>query len=84
MSGRGRLVFVGVCLLAFAAVAAWVISSPARSPLGGSPAPGTAAPGGGARPAGPAVVDLSDAAQLQARFNADKGAPRLLLALSPT
>jgi hypothetical protein len=83
VSGRGRLVFVGVCLLAFAAVAAWVISSPARSPLGGSPAPGTPAPGG-ARPAVPAVVDLNDAAQLQARFNADKGVPRLLLALSPT
>lgn len=83
MSGRGRLVFVGVCLLAFAAVAAWVLTSPSRSPLGGSPAPGTPAPGG-ARPAGPAVVDLNDAAQLQARFNADKGVPRLLLALSPT
>jgi hypothetical protein len=73
VSGRGRLVFVGVCLLAFAAATAWVISSPSRTP----------APGG-ARPAGPAVVDLNDAAQLQARFNADKGAPRLLLALSPT
>jgi hypothetical protein len=81
VSGRGRLVFVGACLLAFAAVATWVLSSPSRAPQGGSPAPGTP---GGARPAGPAVVDLNDAAQLQARFNADKGAPRLLLALSPT
>lgn len=81
MSGRGRLVFVGACLLAFAAVAAWVLSSPSRSPQGGSPAPGTPA---GARPAGPGVVDLNDAAQLQARFNADRGVPRLLLALSPT
>jgi hypothetical protein len=83
VSPRGRLVFVGVCLLAFAAVAAWVVSSTQRPPPGGSPAPGTPAPGGD-RPAGPAVVDLNDAAQLQARFNADKGEPRLLLALSPT
>jgi hypothetical protein len=30
------------------------------------------------------VVDLTDAGQLQARFNADKGVPRLVLALSPT
>ena len=80
MSGRGRLVFAGVCLLAFAAVAAWVVASQARSPAG---APGTAAPGG-ARPGGPAVVDLNDAGQLQARFNADQGVPRLVLALSPT
>lgn len=79
MSTRGRLLFAGACLLAFAAIAAWLIFSP----LDGSPAPGTPAPGG-ARPAGPAVVDLNDAAQLQARFNADKAEPRLLLALSPT
>jgi hypothetical protein len=83
VSGRGRLVFAGVCLLAFAAVAAWVVASQARSPAGGSGAPGTAAPGG-ARPGGPAVVDLNDAGQLQARFNADKGVPRLVLALAPT
>jgi hypothetical protein len=80
---RGRLLFVGACLLAFAVIAAWVVSSTSRLPLGGSPAPGTPAPGA-TRPAGPAVVDLNDAGQLQARFNADKGVPRLLLALSPT
>ena len=79
MSGRGRLVFVGACLLAFGLVAAWVVASPSSRP----PAPAAPSPGGG-RPAGPAVVDLNDAAQLQARFNADKGEPRLLLALSPT
>jgi hypothetical protein len=83
VSLRGRLLFAGVCLLAFAAIAAWVVASPERSPLGGSGAPGTPAPGG-TRPGGPAVVDLNDAGQLQARFNADKGVPRLVLALSPT
>ena len=36
------------------------------------------------RPAGLAVTDLRDGAQLQARFNADQGAPRLVLALAPT
>jgi hypothetical protein len=80
VSGRGRLVFVGACLLAFGLVAAWVVASPS----GRSPAPATPAAPGGARAAGPAVVDLNDAAQLQARFNADKGEPRLLLALAPT
>jgi hypothetical protein len=30
------------------------------------------------------VTDLTDVGQLQARFNADKGLPRLVLALSPT
>jgi len=39
---------------------------------------------GQARPAGLAVVDLRDAGQLQARFNADQGPPRLVLALAPT
>jgi hypothetical protein len=80
VSGRGRLVFVGACLLAFGLVAAWVVASPS----GRLPAPVTPLAPGGARPAGSAVVDLNDAAQLQARFNADKGEPRLLLALSPT
>jgi hypothetical protein len=80
VSPRGRLLFAGVCLLAFGLVAAWVVSSTSRLPLGGSPAPGTPAPGA----ARPAVVDLNDAGQLQARFNADKGVPRLVLALSPT
>jgi len=83
MSRRGRLVFVGVCLLAFALIAAWVVSSPTLSPSGGSDAPVTAAPGA-TQPAGLTVVDLNDAGQLQARFNADKGMPRLVLALSPT
>ena len=83
MSPRGRMLFAGVCLLAFASIAVWLISWPARSPLGGSRAPGSPA-SGATRPAGPAVVDLNDAGQLQARFNADQGVPRLVLALSPT
>jgi hypothetical protein len=80
VSPRGRLLFAGVCLLAFGLVAAWVVSSP----FGPSRAPVTPAAPGAIRPAGPAVVDLNDAGQLQARFNADKGVPRLVLALSPT
>jgi hypothetical protein len=83
VSRRGRLVFVGVCLLAFTLIAAWVVSSPTLSPFGGSHAPVTLAPGA-TRPAGLTVVDLDDVGQLQARFNADKGLPRLVLALSPT
>jgi hypothetical protein len=30
------------------------------------------------------VTDLDDVGQLQQRFNADKGVPRLVLALAPT
>jgi hypothetical protein len=37
-----------------------------------------------ATPAGLTVTDLHDAAQLQVRFNADQGHPRLVLALAPT
>jgi hypothetical protein len=43
----------------------------------------TLAPGA-TRPTGLAVTDLRDANQLQARFNDDQGAPRLVLALAPT
>jgi hypothetical protein len=43
----------------------------------------TLAPGA-TRPAGLTVVDLNDVGQLQARFNADQGVPRLVLALAPT
>jgi hypothetical protein len=39
---------------------------------------------GATRPAGLAVTDLHDPGQLQARFNADQGVPRLVLALAPT
>jgi hypothetical protein len=37
-----------------------------------------------ARPAGLTVTDLEEVGQLQARFNADRGVPRLVLALAPT
>jgi len=40
--------------------------------------------GAGGDPAGLAVADLRDVGQLQARFNADQGMPRLVLALAPT
>jgi hypothetical protein len=43
----------------------------------------TLAPGA-TRPAGLTVTDLNSVEQLQARFNADNGAPRLVLALAPT
>jgi hypothetical protein len=45
--------------------------------------PVTLAPGA-TRPAGLTVTDLNSVEQLQARFNADNGAPRLVLALAPT
>jgi len=48
-----------------------------------TPATVTLAPGA-APPATLAVTDLRDLGQLQARFNADQGMPRLVLALAPT
>ncbi len=42
----------------------------------------TAAPGAGT--SGQVVKSLTDVAQLQDRFNADKGSVRLVLLLSPT
>jgi hypothetical protein len=84
MSRRGRLGFLGACLLVFAVVATLVIwVTPADGPPGGTPATVSRAPGVG-RPAGLAVADLDDVGQLQARFNADQGVPRLVLALAPT
>ena len=75
--------FAAACLLVFGLVAAWVIASSSLSPLGRSHAPVTLGPGA-ERPAGLAVTDLHDLDQLQARFNADQGMPRLVLALAPT
>ena len=83
MSRRARLGFLAACLLAFALVAVFVVwSVPATKPSGSSPTV-TLAPGA-TRPAGLSVADLKDTGGLQARFNADKGSPRLLLALAPT
>jgi hypothetical protein len=84
MSRRGRLGFVAVCLLAFALIATLVTwGPPSTGPSGKTPATVTLAPGA-TRPAGLAVTDLHDVGQLQDRFNADQGVPRLVLALAPT
>jgi hypothetical protein len=84
VSRRARLGFVAACLAVFALIAAfmtWSSSSTGRSEK--TPATVTLAPGA-TRPAGLAVTDLDDVGGLQARFNADKGVPRLVLALAPT
>jgi hypothetical protein len=84
MSRRARLGFIAACLLAFGLVAAlgrW--GMPSTGPSGRTPATVTLAPGA-ARPATLTVTDLNDLGQLRARFNADQGVPRLVLALAPT
>jgi hypothetical protein len=84
VSGRGRLAFVAACLLVFALVAVWLGSSrPWNGPTGKAQPTVTLAPGA-SRSAGLTVTDLNDVEQLQARFNAGTGTPRLVLALSPT
>jgi hypothetical protein len=84
MSRRGRLGFVAACLLVFGLIAALITwRTPWSEPSGGTPATVTLA-SGATRPTGLAVVDLRDVGQLQARFNADQGMPRLVLALAPT
>ena len=84
MSRRTRLGFIAACLLVFGLVAAlttWRL--PSTGPSTKTPATVTLAPGA-APPATLAVTDLRDLGQLQARFNADRGMPRLVLALAPT
>lgn len=84
MSPRGRLGFVAACLLVFALLAVWVTwSTPPTAPSGGTSPTVTLAPDA-ARPAGLTITDLNSVEQLQGRFNADKGVPRLVLALAPT
>jgi hypothetical protein len=83
MSRRVRLGFVAACLLVFALVAALITWGSSTGPSSGTPATVTLAPGA-VPPAGLAVTDLNDLGQLQARFNADQGMPRLVLALAPT
>jgi hypothetical protein len=84
MSRRGRLGFVAGCLLVFGLLAALITwGPPLAGPSDTTPATVTLAPGA-TRPAGLAVTDLHDLGELQARFNADQGAPRLVLALAPT
>ena len=84
MSRRARLGFFAACLLVFGLVAAlttWRL--PSTAPSTKTPATVTVAPGA-APPASLAVTDLHSLGQLQARFNADQGMPRLVLALAPT
>jgi ABC-type glycerol-3-phosphate transport system substrate-binding protein len=84
MSRRGRLGFVAACLLVFALLAAFITwSTSSTGPSGKTPVTVTLAPGA-TRPTGLNVTDLDSVEQLQARFNADKGVPRLVLALAPT
>jgi hypothetical protein len=84
VSRRGRLGFMVACLLAFALIAALITWGPPwTGPSSKSPATITLA-SGATRPAGLTVTDLRDLGQLQRRFNADQGAPRLVLALAPT
>jgi hypothetical protein len=84
MSRRGRIGFGAACLLVFGLIAALVTWGPPSVGLSSkAPATVTLAPGA-TRPTGLAVTDLNDVGQLQARFNADQGVPRLVLALAPT
>jgi hypothetical protein len=87
VSGRGRLGFVAACLLVFGLIGVWVTrTTPSMEPPDKTPMTATVAPvaPGASRPAGLTVTDLNDVEQLQARFNAGTGMPRLVLALSPT
>jgi hypothetical protein len=84
MSRRGRLGFLAACLLAFALVAALITWGPPWTGPSSSPAPTVTLAPGATRVGGLAVTDLHDLGQLQARFNADQGVPRLVLALAPT
>jgi hypothetical protein len=84
VSRRGQIWFLAVCLAVFVVAAVWVSwSIPSVGPSGKTPATVTLAPGA-TRPAGLTVTDLQDVSQLQSRFNADRGVPRLMLALAPT
>jgi hypothetical protein len=83
MSRRARLGFIAACLLVFGLVALTTWGTPSTGPSTKTPATVTLAPQA-APPATLAVTDLHDLGQLQARFNADQGMPRLVLALAPT
>jgi hypothetical protein len=84
MCRRARLGVIAACLLVFGLVAALTTwGMPSTGPSNKTPATVTLAPGA-VRPASLAVSDLNDLGQLQTRFNADQGAPRLVLALAPT
>jgi hypothetical protein len=84
MSRRGRLGFIAACLLAFALIAALITWGPPSIGTSSKAPPTVTLAPGAPPPAGLAVTDLHDVGQLQARFNADQGSPRLVLALAPT
>jgi hypothetical protein len=84
VSWRGRIWFVAGCLAVSGLLAAFTIwAAPDTGPSGKTPSTVTLQPGA-TSPAGLTVTDLHDLGQLQARFNADQGHPRLVLALAPT
>ena len=84
MSRRARFGFIAGCLLVFGLVAALTTwGMPSTGPSTKTLATVNLAPGA-VPPASLAVTDLNDLGQLQARFNADQGMPRLVLALAPT
>ena len=75
---------MAACLLAFGLIAAVITwGTPSTGPSARTSPTVTLAPGA-TRPAGLRVVDLDSLQQLQVRFNADQGVPRLVLALAPT
>jgi hypothetical protein len=82
VSRRARLGFLAACLLAFALIVVFFVWSAPPKPSRTSPTVTLAS--GATQPAGPTVADLKDTGGLKARFNADKGTPRLVLALAPT
>jgi hypothetical protein len=84
MSRRAQLGFLAACLLAFALIAALVTWGPPWTGPSSSPPPTVTLAPGATRPAGLAVTDLHDVAELRARFNDDQGVSRLVLALAPT
>jgi hypothetical protein len=84
VSRRGRLGFVAACLLVFAMLATFIAWSTRPTGPSGKPSVTVTLAPGATQPAGLAVVDLGSVEQLQVRFNADKGMPRLVLALAPT
>lgn len=84
MSRRGRLGFVAACLGVFVVLAVWVSWSTPPARLSGKTSPTVTLAPGATRPANLTVTDLQDVGQLQSRFNADQGRPRLVLALAPT
>jgi hypothetical protein len=83
VSRRARLGFIAACLLIFGLVAALTTRGPWTGPSTRTPATVTLAPGA-TPPPSLAVTDLRNLGQLQDRFNADQGMPRLVLALAPT